>query len=140
MVLADMSMMSTDATADDLADLVAELGERAEAGFAVVAFGGEARRADAERHVGVLGIGDDELAASIRIGMDGGELAVEGFHRRQFLSVRLSLQHFVDRVPQRVAGLLQGGQFFRPEFDFQMLQRTARPTMVGTLRRTSWIP
>ncbi len=31
-----------------------------------------------ERHVGVLGVGDDELAAA-RVGVDRGELAVEGF-------------------------------------------------------------
>ncbi len=32
--------------------------------------------AKAQRHVGVLGVGDDELAA-VRIGVDRGELAVE---------------------------------------------------------------
>ena len=32
-----------------------------------------------QRHVGVLGVGEDELLAAARVGVDAGEFLVEGF-------------------------------------------------------------
>ncbi len=61
---------------DDLADLLAILVERAEAGLAGVALGAAARRGEAERHVGVLRVGKDEIPAR-RIGEDIGKFAIE---------------------------------------------------------------
>ena len=77
-----MSMMSTIPCRAIGADLVAVLGERLEPDLARVRLGRLPRRADAEGHVGVLGVGEDELAA-VRVGVDRRELAVERlFHQR----------------------------------------------------------
>ena len=62
----------------DQPHLIAIFFERLEPDFAGVHLGRAAGRAQAERHVGVLGVGDDELAAA-RVGVDRRELAVEGF-------------------------------------------------------------
>ena len=63
----------------DLADVLAILGQRAHANFAGVHLGRAARGADAECHVGVLGVGQDEVLAAGRIGVNGGQLAIERF-------------------------------------------------------------
>lgn len=68
-----------DALPDHLADLLSILGERLEPQFAVMPLRRQPRRAHAERHVGVLGISEDEVLAPGRIGMNGGEFTVEGF-------------------------------------------------------------
>lgn len=41
------------------------------------------RRTDAERHIGVLGVGQDEVLRAGRIGVNGGDFLIEGFLRRQ---------------------------------------------------------
>ena len=79
LVLADISMMSTSFCFDDLRDDVAELGEAAVADFAGVRFRRLARGADGQRHVGVLGVGEDEVLAAARVGVDAGQLQVERF-------------------------------------------------------------
>ena len=68
------------ALAGVLADLVAVFGQGAEADLASgVGLGRQAGCADAEGHVGVLGVGEDEVAAALGVGVDGGEFLVEGF-------------------------------------------------------------
>ena len=64
---------------DDVANLLAVLGERFESDFPIVPLGRPSRRADAESHIGILGVGDDKLLASRRIGMNRGEFSIEGF-------------------------------------------------------------
>ena len=64
---------------DDLRDDVAELGQSAIAQFAAVRFRRAAGRADGQGHVGVLGVGEDEVLAAVRIGVDAGEFDVERF-------------------------------------------------------------
>jgi len=60
----------------DQPHLLAVLLERLEPDLAGMHLGRLARRAQPQRHVGVLGVGQDEFTA-VRIGMDRGELAVE---------------------------------------------------------------
>ena len=62
-----------EALADDLGDLVAEIGERARFAAERVDPG----RGQAVGHVCVLGIGKDEVACARRIGVDVRELGVE---------------------------------------------------------------
>ena len=62
----------------DLAHHLAELVERAEAGLAGVMLGTAAGRRKPEGHVRVLGVGQDEVAAS-GVGKDTGELLVQRF-------------------------------------------------------------
>ena len=85
LVLADMSMMSTSPCSTICVDDVAELGEGAIAQLAAVRFRRAAGRADGQGHVGVLGVGEDEVLAAVRIGVDAGQLHVERFcrHGRQ---------------------------------------------------------
>ena len=64
------------ARAGDQPHLLAVFLERLEADLARVHLGRRARCAEPERHVGVLGVGDDEFAAA-RVGVDRGQLAVE---------------------------------------------------------------
>ena len=59
---------------DDLAHQLPILVQRAEAGLAGVVLGTAARRGQAEGHVGVLGVGQDEVAAR-GIGQDPGEFS-----------------------------------------------------------------
>jgi hypothetical protein len=65
-----------EARARDQPHLVAVFLERLEADLAGMHLGRLAGCAQAQRHVGVLGVGDDELAA-IRVSVDRGELTVE---------------------------------------------------------------
>ena len=59
-----------------LADQLAILVQRAEAALLGVMFGAAARRGDAEGHVGILGVGQDEVLAR-GIGEDAGDLLVQ---------------------------------------------------------------
>ena len=79
LVLADMSMMSTSFCLDDLRDDVAELGQAAVAQLAAVRLGRAAGGADGQGHVGVLGVGEDEVLAAVRVGVDAGQFEVERF-------------------------------------------------------------
>jgi hypothetical protein len=60
------------------AGVTAELAERAVAQLAAVGLGRAARGADGQRHVGVLGVGEDEVLAAVRVGVDAPQLDVEG--------------------------------------------------------------
>ena len=63
---------------DDLAHQLAILGQRAEVGLVGVMLGALARRGQPERHVGVLGVGQDKVAARW-VGNDPGKLLVQRF-------------------------------------------------------------
>ena len=86
LVLAAMSMMSTSFCLDDLRDDVAELGEAAIAQLAAVRFRRAAGSADGQGHVGVLGVGEDEVLAAVRIGVDAGQLEIERFLNHDLFS------------------------------------------------------
>ena len=73
----------------DQPHLLAIFLERLEPDLAGVHLGRPAGRTEPERHVGVLGVGDDELAAA-RVGVDRGELAVERFLHGVSASLALS--------------------------------------------------
>ena len=62
---------------DDLRDDVAKLTQTAIANFPRMRLGGSARRADGQRHVGIFGVGEDEILAAARVGVDAGQLGVE---------------------------------------------------------------
>ena len=62
-----------------LLDDLAKLGQAAIAQFAAMGFRRLAGRADGESHVGVLGIGKDEILAAARVGVDALQLAVQRF-------------------------------------------------------------
>ncbi len=64
---------------DDLRDDVAELGQGAIAQLAAVGLRRTAGGADGQGHVGVLGVGEDEVLAAVRVGVDAGQLEVERF-------------------------------------------------------------
>ena len=129
----------------DLADLFAIFGQRAHPHFAGVHFGRAARRADAERHVGILGVGQDELLRARRIGVNGGQFSIERFFHHEifltqtrpycrtdswlFLGSLEPIEHRVDRLPQHLAALAQGLHFFGPQFDLDAFpaRRQLRP-------------
>ena len=58
---------------------IAIIGKRAKPQFAIVPLGRLARRTDPERHVGILGVGENELAATGGVGVNGGKFAIERF-------------------------------------------------------------
>src|SRR5262249_1599522 len=62
---------------DHLPDLFAILRQRLEADFAIMTLRRQPRRPDAKPHVRILGIGDDEILAAMRVGMNGSQLAIE---------------------------------------------------------------
>src|SRR5207302_526988 len=64
---------------DDLLDDVAELGQAAVAQFAGMGFRRAAGGADAQGHVGVLGVREDEVLAADGIGVDAPQFLIEGF-------------------------------------------------------------
>ena len=66
-----------DSLLDHLANLLAILSQRLEPHFPIMPLRRLPRRTDGEAHVGVLRVRDDELFAAARIGMNGGQLAVE---------------------------------------------------------------
>ena len=62
---------------DDLLDDVAEFGQAAVTQLAAVRLGRLAGRADRQSHVRVLGVGEDEVLAAVRIGVDAGQFLIE---------------------------------------------------------------
>ena len=64
---------------DDARDDVAELCEAAIANFAGMRFRRLPRSADGQRHIGVLGVGEDEILAAARVRVDTPELRVKRF-------------------------------------------------------------
>ena len=73
LVLADMSMMSTRPCSTICSMMSRNSGRRAIAHLAAVRFGRPARRADGQGHVGVLGVGEDEILAAVRVGVNAGQ-------------------------------------------------------------------
>ena len=69
-----------DVLPDDGADLVEELLAGAVAGPAAVGLALGAGPAQAGAHVGVLGVGDDEVLTAVLAGPDPGELLVQALH------------------------------------------------------------
>src|SRR5688572_10155038 len=98
--------------------------------------GGHAWSADPKRHIGILGVGEDEVLRARRIGMDVGEFLVKGFHlaapirdstvsivcRNTFALCRSACTSFGHKSISRVA------------------TTPARPTTVGTEMATLRIP
>jgi len=64
---------------DDLHDDVTKLAEAAIAQLAAMGLGRTSRRADGEGHVGVLGVGEDEVLAAVRVGVNALQFLVERF-------------------------------------------------------------
>ena len=80
------------------ADQFAVLGQRAETALLGVVLGAAARRGDAVGHVGVFGIGQDEVLAG-RVGKDALDLAGERFEH-----ICIVLWEYYERIaPPRAA-------------------------------------
>jgi hypothetical protein len=65
-----------EALGDEFADVSAELGDRSKGAAAGLSARREPGSREAERHVGVLGVSQDEIAAA-RVGEQPGEFGVE---------------------------------------------------------------
>lgn len=74
---------------DDRANLIAVLAQCLVLQLGIVSLRRKSRRTDAERHVGILGIGEDEVGTPLRVVMNGSQLAIEGFlHRFSVTAMR----------------------------------------------------
>ncbi len=120
---------------DDLANLLAIFGQGAEANFAGVHLGRLPGGANAERHVRVFGVGNDEVWRAGGIGMNGGQLLIERFlhgkflkrFRARWLTRRAdATEHGVDGFAQHLTAFAEGLQFFGPQLDFEPIEPRPR--------------
>ena len=105
---------------DDVGALREEFGAGAQAGRRAVGRADRADRVEAGAHVGVLGVGDDEIAAAIVSGADARELVVESRHGVSCLWVcgrsnaergRAQRGALRDEVTRRVHALVQHADY-----------------------------
>ena len=123
----------------DLANLLAILGQRAEPALAGMHLGRLARHADAKRHIGILGIGQNEVGGARRIGMDGRQLAIERFLHDGYLPWSRASTPSSDCL--RTWPLLRSAWISLGQRSSSIVEWTPlRPTTVGTEMATSRKP
>ncbi len=165
LVLADMSMMSTSACSTICSMMSRNSARLRIAHLAAVRFGRAARRADGQGHVGVLGVGEDEVLAAVRIGVNARQLLIERFRGHSFdfylfcqavrgiarlwrqprvVSVgllRLQCELLLARWSRGAPGPIDAGRpFIRRQGQFDCCRTPPQPTTVGTDRQTSRMP